>query len=1024
VTSSAEKWGSEFSVPAAGAQDAAASVVAMSNGGYAVIWTRNDGASVDEVRLQRYDAFGAEIGTPITIDDTPSGGFAFTQVIELANGNLAVTYQAGFGAAADVRLAIVDTTANPATSTVLTTPSDPLGEESDPSIALVTVNGTQQILVTWEDWNGSDSSAGTDSSIRGRYYSTSGVAAGADFPINTVDNGIQVNARVAASPNGGGVVVWSDYGNGYTTLKASLISSATGLPGPEFTLSSAEAGTENQDHVSITYLSNGRFVATWAFNNGGDTALTVDTDVHAQIFNADGSAFSGVIAVKADASRDQRDVSVSALKDGGFLITWTDPTTDGIDFNDPSNTLGQVKARAYNSSGVAVGGELTVNTAQTTAQGNGQVVTLADGRTIVVYQDDSGGAYTNIRGQIVDARDATITGTGNADTLIGHDTGSARINDTINGGNGLDTLYGLAGDDRLNGGAGADTMIGGAGNDTYVVDNVGDVVTEGASAGTDAIETTLNTYSIASLANIENLTFTGAGVITATGNALANVITGGAGADTLNGGDGDDRLVGNGGADILNGGAGDDRLVFGAVANGSVVTLNGDSNTAAGDTADFSNFNRAVWVDLAYAGDEAWTRDAANVLAGTWRAIGNLNGVENVIGTANDDQLFGDANANRFFYSGGLDFVDGRGGVDTIDFSSFGSAVWVDLTYNGVEAWTMDRADLVGGTWRTIVDLANVESITGTSFADYLAASSTSKLLSAGAGDDRLLLNSVASGNVVTLDGGANGANGDTAEFAGFQKAVWVDLAYAGDEAWTRDGANVTSGEWRAIANLNGIENLSGTAANDQLFGDANDNRFFYTGGYDTFDGRANGAGGDTADFSRFGSAVWVDLTYNGSEAWTMDRANLTGGAWREIADIVNVENLQGGVGADFLKGNAGANVVNGGAGADTLTGGGGADKFVIDTLTGGFDTITDFTVAVDDIVLSSAAFSALAPGALTGAEFRIGASAITAAQHVIYNSTTGALFYDADGSGGGAAVQIAQLSTGLALTNNDFLIS
>src|SRR5438093_11563391 len=60
-----------------------------------------------------------------------------------------------------------------------------------------------------------------------------------------------------------------------------------------------------------------------------------------------------------------------------------------------------------------------------------------------------------------------------AETLTG-----GPLNDTLFGLGGNDTLRGLAGNDTLDGGPGADTMIGGAGNDTYVVDNVGDVVTE------------------------------------------------------------------------------------------------------------------------------------------------------------------------------------------------------------------------------------------------------------------------------------------------------------------------------------------------------------------------------------------------------------------------------------------------------------------------------------------------------------------------------------------------------------------
>ncbi|MGB3421177.1 MAG: lectin-like protein, partial [Dolichospermum sp.] len=109
-------------------------------------------------------------------------------------------------------------------------------------------------------------------------------------------------------------------------------------------------------------------------------------------------------------------------------------------------------------------------------------------------------------------------------------------NDTLNGTNGNDTLNGFFGNDTLNGGAGTDTLIGGLGNDIYVVDSTTDTITENASGGTDTIQSSV-TYTIAALANVENLTLTGT-AINGTGNAGNNVITGNGANNTLNGGAG------------------------------------------------------------------------------------------------------------------------------------------------------------------------------------------------------------------------------------------------------------------------------------------------------------------------------------------------------------------------------------------------------------------------------------------------------------------------------------------------------
>ena len=114
-----------------------------------------------------------------------------------------------------------------------------------------------------------------------------------------------------------------------------------------------------------------------------------------------------------------------------------------------------------------------------------------------------------------------------------------------------------------------------------------------------------------------------------------------------------------------------------------------------------------------------------------------------------------------------------------------------------------------------------------------------------------------------------------------------------------------------------------------------------------------------------------------------------------------------------------------GGKGADLLTGGDSEDVFVLagpGTLSA-MDTITDLQVTFDEIWLSAAVFRKTGPlGALDAERIALG-SATEADDRIIYDTTTGALFYDADGKKSGLAVQFAQIGTGLALTASDFVI-
>jgi Ca2+-binding RTX toxin-like protein len=137
---------------------------------------------------------------------------------------------------------------------------------------------------------------------------------------------------------------------------------------------------------------------------------------------------------------------------------------------------------------------------------------------------------------------------------------------------------------------------------------------------------------------------------------------------------------------------------------------------------------------------------------------------------------------------------------------------------------------------------------------------------------------------------------------------------------------------------------------------------------------------------------------------------------------------LYGEAGSDFLQGGNGNDILIGGAGPDELTGGAGVDHFVFDSLTTAADRdkVKDFVHGEDIFDISGAAFGAFAntpAGALPASAFVNGTAATTADQHLIYNQATGFLYYDPDGVGGAAQVQIAVLSTLPTLTSADFHI-
>lgn len=131
---------------------------------------------------------------------------------------------------------------------------------------------------------------------------------------------------------------------------------------------------------------------------------------------------------------------------------------------------------------------------------------------------------------------------------------------------------------------------------------------------------------------------------------------------------------------------------------------------------------------------------------------------------------------------------------------------------------------------------------------------------------------------------------------------------------------------------------------------------------------------------------------------------------------------IEGGAGDDRIDGNKGGDLISGGLGRDIMTGGKGADGFYFkeDYALDQTDVIRDFEVGKDTIYLSAAWFPELG-ATVDSAEFATGSAALLASHRLIYNDQNGILSYDKDGVGGAAAVEIAKIGKGLALTYLDF---
>jgi serralysin len=207
-----------------------------------------------------------------------------------------------------------------------------------------------------------------------------------------------------------------------------------------------------------------------------------------------------------------------------------------------------------------------------------------------------------------------------------------------------------------------------------------------------------------------------------------------------------------------------------------------------------------------------------------------------------------------------------------------------------------------------------------------------------------------------------------------------------------------------------------------------------------------DGGGIDTYSFANYTTAVRVNLGPGSYVALDQAQRAYLGDGHYARGNIFNalqyggdsrslIENATGGGGSDRLTGNTIANTLKGGGGNDTLNGmtgndillgGAGADSFVFSTnlSTANVDRLTDFNPVSDTIYLENGIFRALTKtGALAAGYFHTGPAAHDTSDRVIYDKTSGTLFYDADGTGAAAAAKFALLPKGLALGASDFLV-
>jgi Ca2+-binding RTX toxin-like protein len=563
-----------------------------------------------------------------------------------------------------------------------------------------------------------------------------------------------------------------------------------------------------------------------------------------------------------------------------------------------------------------------------------------------------------------------------ADTITGNGA-----NNQLFGLRGADAIYGGSGTDTLTGGTGNDTMVGGADNDIYLTDG-SDTITELVGDGIDWVKSQV---SIVLAANVEYLDLLGGfSALNGTGNDLDNrirgnasdnKIVGGAGNDTLIGGAGNDTLIGGAGNDTISGGNDADSLVGGA--GNDVYFTDGLDTITEVASGGIDTVQSAVSFALLGINLENLTLlDGFSALNGTGNGLNNIitgnSAGNNMNGGAGDDKLNGGGGNDTLIGGTGADTLSGGANDDTYFID--GLDVISEAATGGLDTVKTLVSYTMGANLENLVLLSGGTALNGTGngLGNVILGNSADNNLNGGGGNDRLLGGAGAD----TLIGGAGsdsllgGANNDTYFTDGLD--VITENVTGGVDTVK------SSGSYTMAANLEHLVLLD-------------------------IGGAINGSGNGQSN------------TIEGNIASNI----LTGGAGND--------SIAGGGGDDTLNGGADVDFLNGGLGADQMNGGTGADAFVFTSAlgAGNIDTIVGFSVADDTIRLENAVFTGLVAGGLVAAAFKANLSGLAtdASDRIIYETDTGFLYFDSDGTGAASRVQFASLVVGLGLTNLDFTV-
>ncbi|MDL2336987.1 MAG: hypothetical protein QFE16_04010, partial [Pseudomonadota bacterium] len=249
------------------------------------------------------------------------------------------------------------------------------GQQIDPSVARLYGTNNGGYVIAWTSQDGQD---GSGYGVFAQRYDAKGAAYGPEFKANTQTLSNQTEVSVAGLSTGGYVLVWradTQDGSGSYGVYGQRYAADGSRVGAEFLANTTI--TSNQYEPSVLGLSDGTFVVAYR-SDYSDAAATYTNDVLAQRYATDGTRLGAEFTLNTSGGATQFQPRLSALSGGGYVAVWTDTSGDASGYG--------IGAQVFNNDGTKVGSLISVNTTVAGTQQGPDVVGLASGGFVAVWE--------------------------------------------------------------------------------------------------------------------------------------------------------------------------------------------------------------------------------------------------------------------------------------------------------------------------------------------------------------------------------------------------------------------------------------------------------------------------------------------------------------------------------------------------------------------------------------------------------------------------------------------------------------